>query len=184
MDGIDLLRQQEIDPVRFPDISLTVVKLLGPGVYMTLEPSAPPTGHFSLAVIDYTHATAPNRRYVDVVNQRLAKSVLAHGKNPYSLDELEELADWLTDREKASKKVKRLMRKSAAAVLLHERIGDVFDALVTGASEHGAFVRLLVPPAEGRVVRNEEGLKVGQKIRVRLLGTDAFKGFIDFERIR
>ena len=177
-----LLRQQETDPERFPDISLTIVKLLGPGEYMTLEPGAPPTGHFSLAVIDYTHATAPNRRYVDVVNQRLAKSVLGHKNNPYSLDELGELADWLTDREKASKKVKRYMRKAAAAVLLQDRIGEAFDAMVTGASEHGTFVRVIVPPAEGRVVRGEEGLKVGQKIRVRLLGTDAYKGFIDFER--
>ena len=178
-----LLMQQETDPERFPDISLTVVKLLGPGEYMTLEPGAPPTGHFSLAVIDYTHATAPNRRYVDIVNQRLAKSVLEKTNNPYSLDELGELADWLTDREKASKKVKRSMRKSAAAVLLHDRIGDTFDALVTGATDRGTFVRLIVPPAEGRVVRGEEGLRVGQKIQVRLLGTDAYKGFIDFERV-
>jgi VacB/RNase II family 3'-5' exoribonuclease len=178
-----LIQQQEADPERFPDTSLTIVKLLGPGEYMTLEPGAPPTGHFSLAVIDYTHATAPNRRYVDIVNQRLAKSVLDHEKNPYTPDELGELAEWLTDRERASKKVKRLMRKAVAAVLLSDRIGETFDALVTGASEHGTFVRLIVPPAEGRVVRGEEGLRVGQKIRVRLLGTDPHKGFIDFEKI-
>jgi VacB/RNase II family 3'-5' exoribonuclease len=178
-----LLRQQKADPERFPDLSLTIVKLLGPGEYLTLEPGAPPTGHFSLAVIDYTHATAPNRRYVDVVNQRLAKSVIGNTQSPYSAGELDELAAWLTDREKASKKVKRFMAKAVAAVLLQDRTGDIFDALVTGAKETGTFVRLIVPPAEGRVIRGEVGLKVGQKVRVRLLSADPYKGFIDFERV-
>ena len=178
-----LTRQQEKDPERFPDLSLTIVKLLGPGEYMMLDPREPPTGHFSLAVVDYTHATAPNRRYVDIINQRLAKSVLDHEPDPYSRDELARLADWLTAREKASKKVKRYMRKAVAAVLLHDRIGQVFEALVTGAKESGTFVRLIAPPAEGRVVRGDKGLKVGQKIRVRLLKTDPYNGYIDFERI-
>jgi VacB/RNase II family 3'-5' exoribonuclease len=175
-----LIRQQVKDPERFPDLSLTIVKLLGPGEYMMLDPQEPPTGHFSLAVIDYTHATAPNRRYVDIINQRLAKSVLDHKPDPYGRQELFDLAEWLTAREKASKKVKRFMRKAVAAVLMHNRIGQVFDALVTGTKEHGTFVRLITPPAEGRVVQGEMGLKIGQKIRVRLLKTDPYNGFIDF----
>jgi len=176
-----LARQKEADPERFPDLSLTVVKLLGPGEYMTLEPGMPPYGHFSLAVSDYTHATAPNRRYVDVINQRLVKSVLCGKKSPYTLDELFALAEWLTDREKAGKKVKRFMRKAAAAVLLKDRIGATFDALVTGASTKGTYVRLLAPPAEGRVMRGEHGLAVGERVRVRLLSTDPFNGYVDFE---
>jgi exoribonuclease-2 len=178
-----LLQQRKSDPDRFPDLSLTIVKLLGPGEYMMLDPKEPPTGHFSLAVIDYTHATAPNRRYVDIINQRLAKSVLDHKPSPYERQELAGLADWLTAREKASKKVKRYMRKAVAAVLLQNRIGQIFEALVTGVNDHGTYVRLITPPAEGRVVQGERGLKVGQKIRVRLQKTDAYNGHIDFARV-
>jgi len=170
------------DPERFPDLSLTVIKLLGPGEYMSLGPGTPPTGHFSMAISDYTHGTAPNRRYVDVINQRLLKSVLDNAPSPYTLDELDDCAVWLSDREKESKKVERFMRKAAAAVLLQGRIGDVFGALVTGASQKGTYVRLFSPPAEGRVVRGERGLWVGQKVNVRLLKTDPYNGFIDFER--
>lgn len=178
-----LTRQRVRDPERFPDLSLTVVKLLGPGEYMCLEPGTPPTGHFSLAVTDYTHSTAPNRRYPDVINQRILKAVLDRNDCPYSVRELTDLAAWLSDREKASKKVERFMRKSAAAELLADRIGESFDALVTGASEKGTYIRLLEPPAEGKVVRKERGLKVGMKVRVRLLATDPFNGFIDFEYV-
>jgi VacB/RNase II family 3'-5' exoribonuclease len=177
-----LKKQKAADPERFPDLSLTIIKLLGPGEYMTLEPGAPPTGHFSMAVTDYTHGTAPNRRYVDVINQRLLKSVLDNSPSPYNLDELVDHAIWLSDREKRSKKVERFMRKAAAAVLLQNRIGDVFEALVTGASEKGTYVRLINPPAEGRVERGERGMWVGQKVNVRLLKTDPYNGFIDFER--
>jgi exoribonuclease-2 len=176
-----LARQKERDPERFPDLSLTIVKLLGPGEYMALEPDKPPYGHFALAISDYTHATAPNRRYVDVINQRLVKSVFDRKKSPYSLQDLVDLSAWLTDREKAGKKVKRFMRKAAAAVLLHDRIGKTFDALVTGASPKGTYLRLLAPPAEGRIIRGEHGLVVGQKVRARLLKTDPYNGFIDFE---
>ena len=176
-----LIRQKAADPERFPDLSLTVIKLLGPGEYMMLEPGNEPYGHFSLAVTDYTHATAPNRRYVDLVNQRLLKSVLDKVPSPYSREELEDLSAWLTSREKGSKKVERFMRKAAAAVLLQGRIGESFDALVTGASEKGTYVRLITPPAEGRVLQGERGLSVGQKVRVRLLKTDPYNGFIDFE---
>jgi len=177
-----LIRQKETDPERFPDLSLTVVKLLGPGEYMMLEPGALPTGHFALAVIDYTHATAPNRRYVDVINQRLVKSILDKKPSPYPKEELSLQSEYLTGREKAAKKVQRFMRKAVAAVLLRHRLGESFDALVTGAADKGTYVRLITPPAEGRVIRGEKGLRVGQKIRVRLLKTDPFNGFIDFER--
>jgi VacB/RNase II family 3'-5' exoribonuclease len=177
-----LKNQKAADPERFPDLSLTIIKLLGPGEYMTLEPGSPPTGHFSMAVTDYTHGTAPNRRYVDIINQRLIKSVLDNMPSPYTLEELMDLAIWLSDREKGSKKVERFMRKAAAAVLLQDRIGDVFEALVTGASEKGTYVRLINPPAEGRVVRGERGMWVGQNVNVRLLKTDPYNGFIDFER--
>jgi exoribonuclease-2 len=176
-----LIRQKEADPERFPDLSLTIIKLLGPGEYMMLEPGTPPTGHFALAVIDYTHATAPNRRYVDVINQRLVKSILDKKTSPYSTDELVDQSAYLSDRERGAKKVQRFMRKAAAAVLLQHRIGESFDALVTGASQKGTYVRLISPPAEGRVMRGERGLLVGQKIRVRLLRTDPYNGFIDFE---
>jgi VacB/RNase II family 3'-5' exoribonuclease len=176
-----LIRQKAADPERFPDLSLTVIKLLGPGEYMMLEPGNEPFGHFSLAVTDYTHATAPNRRYVDLINQRLLKSVLDRVPSPYTRDDLTDLSAWLTSREKGSKKVERFMRKAAAAVLLQHRIGETFDALVTGASEKGTYVRLITPPAEGRVLRGERGLTVGQKVRVRLVKTDPYNGFIDFE---
>lgn len=173
--------QKEKDPESFPDLSLTIVKLIGPGEYMTLEPGEPPYGHFGLAVTDYTHGTAPNRRYVDLVIQRLIKSVLDKVPSPYALGELIETSTWLTGREKGSKKVERFMRKAAAAVLLQDRIGQFFEAIVTGASEKGTYVRLFTPPAEGRVMRGERGLRVGQKVRVRLLKTDPYNGYIDFE---
>jgi exoribonuclease-2 len=140
---------------------------------------------FALAVTDYTHGTAPNRRYVDLIIQRLIKSVVdAERYPPYTPEELDDLALHLTDREKASQKVERFVRKAAAAVLLRERIGDSFEAFVTGASEKGTYVRLIDPPAEGRVMLGEQGLQVGQRVRVRLLATDPYKGFIDFARTR
>ncbi len=175
-----LNRRKEVDPEHFPDLSLTIVKLIGPGEYMTLEPGEPPYGHFGLAVTDYTHGTAPNRRYVDLIIQRLLKSVIDKVPSPYSLEELVNHSTWLSGREKGSKKVERFMRKAAAAVLLQDRIGDVFDALVTGASEKGTYARLIMPPAEGRIIQGEHGLRVGQKVRVRLLKTDPYNGFIDF----
>jgi VacB/RNase II family 3'-5' exoribonuclease len=179
--AVFLKKQKEADPLRFPDLSLTVIKLLGPGEYMTLEPGTPPTGHFSMAVTDYTHGTAPNRRYVDLINQRLQKSVLDQRQSQYTTEDLTGLSSWLSDREKESKKVERFMRKAAAAVLLQNRIGDSFEAIVTGASAKGTYVRLFTPPAEGRIMRGEHGLRVGQKVIVRLLKTDPFNGFLDFE---
>ena len=172
--------RREADPERFPDLSLTVVKLMGPGEYALLEPGSPPVGHFALAVTDYTHGTAPNRRYVDLVIQRLLKSVLDTRPGPYSVKELEELCTWLTDQEKQSKKAERFMRKAAAAVLLRDQIGKTFTGLVTGASEKGTYARVTAPPVEGRIVQGEQGLRVGQKVRVRLLATDPYHGYIDF----
>lgn len=175
-----LVKRRVEDPERFPDLSLTIVKLMGSGEYVSYIPGKKPIGHFALAVTDYTHGTAPNRRYVDLIIQRLIKSVLADRKPPYHIRELEEAAEWLSDREKAANKVERYMRKAAAAVLLEKRIGETFDAFVTGASEKGTYVRLITPPAEGRVMTGEKGLKVGDKIVVRLLKTDPYKGHIDF----
>jgi VacB/RNase II family 3'-5' exoribonuclease len=178
-----LNRRREADPDRFPDLSLTIVKLIGHGEYVAYVPGEEPIGHFALAVIDYTHSTAPNRRYVDVINQRLIKSVLDKRHSPYSLQELTEHAEWLTGRDKASQKVERFMRKASAAVLLRDRIGDVFEAFVTGVTEHGSFVRLTDPPAEGKVTEGDEGLRVGQRVRVRLLRTDPYHAHIDFKKV-
>ena len=176
-----LIRRRKADPERFPDLSLTIVKLMGPGEYVPLIPGEPPIGHFALAVTDYTHGTAPNRRYVDLIIQRIVKSVLDTQKNPYTTVELRELTVWLTGREKGSKKVERFMQKAAAAVLLQGRIGQLFEGLVTGASEKGTYVRIINPPVEGRVVQGSRGLYVGQKVRVRLLRTDPYQGHIDFD---
>ena len=172
-------RQRASDPERFPDLSLTIVKLLGPGEYVPFVPGEVPLGHFALAVMDYTHSTAPNRRYVDIINQRLIKSVIDHERAPYTAEDLAGLAAWLTGREKAAQKAERFMRKAAAALLLRKRIGESFDAIVTGASEKGVYARLITPPAEGRIVQGGGSLKVGEKVRVRLLATDPYNGFID-----
>ncbi|MDD4136902.1 MAG: RNB domain-containing ribonuclease [Methanoregula sp.] len=172
--------QKQADPERFPDLSLTVVKLMGPGEYAMLEPGSDPIGHFALAVTDYTHGTAPNRRYTDLIIQRLIKSVIDKKPSPYTVKELGDLCLWLTEQEKQSKKVERFMRKAAAAVLLRDQVGKIFTGLVTGASGKGTYVRLTTPPAEGRVIEGQQGLRVGQKIHVRLLNTDPFRGYIDF----
>ena len=178
-----LVRRKQADPERFPDLSLTIVKLLGRGEYLPLVPGQAPYGHFGLAVTHYTHSTAPNRRYVDLIIQRLVKSVLAREPAPYDAAELAGLCAWLTDREHEANKVERFMRKASAAVVLSDRIGDTFEGIVTGVIEHGIFARLFDPPAEGKIVRRERGLKVGQIVRLRLLRTDPYNGFIDFERV-
>jgi len=177
-----LHKRKIADPEMFPDLSLTIVKLLGPGEYVMLEPKGSSVGHFGLAVMDYIHGTAPNRRYVDVIIQRLLKSALDKQPCPYSQNELINCATQCTDHDTAAKKVERFMRKAAAAVLLSGRIGESFDAIVTGVSEKGTYVRIVLPPAEGRVMRGEKGLFVGQKVRVRLTGINPYKGHIDFEK--
>jgi len=175
--------QRKKDPLRFPDLSLSVVKLLGSGEYTLMRAGAPSDGHFGLAVQNYTHSTAPNRRYPDLVTQRMVKALLAGEALPYSDDALEQIAAHCTEREDAAAKVERRLRKAAAAVLLTDRIGAIFEGIVTGASDKGIYVRLLSPPAEGRVVHGERGMDVGDRVRVRLVATDPEKGFIDFARV-
>jgi len=175
-------QRKAADPLRFADLSLSVVKLLGPGEYIVEPPGTEHEGHFGLAVQDYTHSTAPNRRYADLVTQRLLKAAIAGGPSPYGEADLSQIAAHCTEREDAARKVERVMRKVAAACLLSRRIGEVFDGVVTGASPKGTYVRLLKLPAEGRVVRGAQGIDVGDKVQVRLVVVDVAKGFIDFER--
>ena len=155
---------------------------MGPGEYALDLPGQDPGGHFGLAAHDYSHATAPNRRYADLVTQRLVKAALAGAAAPYTDAELGELARHCTEREDAARKVERTMRKVAAALMLADQIGTTFDAIVTGESAKGTYVRLFHPPAEARVVRGEQGMDVGDRVHVRLIGTDANKGWIDMER--
>jgi VacB/RNase II family 3'-5' exoribonuclease len=176
-----LQSRKEADPSHFPDISLSVVKLLGPGEYVVQKLGEEVDGHFGLAVRDYAHSTAPNRRYADIITQRLVKAVLRKSPTPYTVEELENIANHCNERLSAARKVERQMRKTIAASVLAERIGDEFDAIVTGVKSVGTFARLLNPPADGRIINGEKGLDVGEKIRVRLVGTNPYKGFIDFE---
>jgi VacB/RNase II family 3'-5' exoribonuclease len=175
-----LLKRQTAAPDRYADLSLAVVKMIGPGVYEMHEPGTPDTGHFGLATHDYTHATAPNRRYADLVTQRLLKAVLAGKPSPYSLDDLTRIAARCTEREDAARKVERQVRKEAAAESFASHIGETFNAIVTGVSPKGTYVRVVTPPVEGRVMRGEQGLDVGDRTRVKLLSTDPARGFIDF----
>ena len=170
------------DPLRFPDLSLSIVKLLGPGEYVLDRPGpADDQGHFGLAAQDYSHATAPNRRYADLVTQRLVKAAIAGAPAPCGDDELATIAAHCTERENAANRVERVTRKAAAAILLQHHVGTVYDAIVTGVNRDGTYVRLLSPPAEGRVMRGEQGMDVGERVRVKLIRTDPDRGFIDFE---
>ncbi len=178
-----LVRQKAADPLRFPDLSLAVIKLLGAGEYIAELPDGNVPGHFGLAVKDYAHSTAPNRRYPDLLTQRLLKAALEGKPVPYSKDELDVLAAHCTEAEDAANKVERQVGKSAAALLLESRIGERFDAIVTGASEKGAWARLLKIPVEGKVVRGFEGVDVGNRIRVQLISVDVEKGYVDFKKI-
>ncbi len=175
-------RRRAAEPDTFADLSLAVVKLMGRGEYALDLPGGEPPGHFGLAVKDYTHSTAPNRRFPDLITQRLVKAALAGAPLPYSIPELTELAKHCTEREDDATKVERQVRKSAAALLLAGRIGDSFDAIITGASEKGTWVRVFQPPTEGRLERGFQGLDVGDRVRVRLVHTDVERGFIDFVR--
>ena len=179
-----LTTAQAADPLRFPDLSLSVIKLLGSGEYGVELPGGRATGHFGLAVKDYGHATAPNRRYPDLITQRLLKAALTGQGVPYTNEVLTALATHCTTMENAAKKVERQVEKSAAAMLLESRIGDQFEAIVTGASDKGTWVRLLHPPIEGRLERGFEGLDVGQRLRVQLISTAMERGFIDFMRVK
>ena len=180
----EFLRKRHLaDPLRFPDLSLTVVKLMGAGEYDLELPGEQPAGHFGLAVRDYTHSTAPNRRYPDLITQRLLKAAIAGAAVPYSTDELQSLARHCTLQEDAANKVERRVAKSAAALFLSGRIGEIFDALVTGAAEKGTWVRTLQPPVEGKLVEGATGLDVGDRLRVKLAGVNVDQGFIDFVRV-
>jgi VacB/RNase II family 3'-5' exoribonuclease len=175
-----LEEQREADPERFPDLSLAIVKLLGSGIYEATKPGEPIDGHFGLAVRDYAHSTAPNRRYPDLLTQRLIKGALAGKKTPYSGERLAELAEQCTRQEDQAQKVERRVRKSAAACFLAGRAGDTFDGFITGASPKGTWVRLAEPPVEGRVVEGEDDLDVGDAVNVRLVDADPERGYIDF----
>ncbi|HWN12166.1 MAG TPA: RNB domain-containing ribonuclease [Pyrinomonadaceae bacterium] len=177
-----LQRQKTADPDHFADLSLAVVKSLGPGEYAVETRGSEGEGHFGLAVQDYTHSTAPNRRYPDLIMQRLVKAALEKKPAPYKNEELEKIAEHCNQRGDAARKVERKMRKVAAAVLLQDKIGQHFNAIVTGATEKGTFARLISPPVDGRVMRGERGLRVGDKTRVRLVSTDPERGYIDFAR--
>src|SRR5579863_8243871 len=179
-----LEQRRQAQPERFPDLSLSVVKLLGRGEYVLELPGQPAAGHFGLAVKDYTHSTAPNRRFPDLLTQRLLKAALSGAPTPYRNDELGELARHCTDQEDNATKVERKVRKSAAALLLESRVGDRFDGIVTGASSKGTWVRIDHPAAEGKVVRAYQGLDVGDHVVVELADTDVERGFVDFARAR
>jgi exoribonuclease-2 len=173
-------KSRQESPAQFPDLSLSVIKLLGRGEYALELPGTPIAGHFGLAVSDYMHSTAPNRRFPDVIAQRLIKSALGNTPAPYTTNELQDLASRCTTQEDAAAKVERHVSKSAAALLLRARIGQMFDAIITGAAAKGTWARTTTPPVEGRIVRGFQGLQVGQAVRVRLLSVDVTRGFIDF----
>ena len=177
-----LARQRKADPLRFPDLSLVIVKLMGSGEYVVEHARGEPIGHFGLAVRDYTHSTAPNRRYPDLVSLRMVKALLSGDHPPYGLTELATLAEHCTRQEDAAQKVERSVRKSEAALYLQGMVGQKFDAVVTGRTESATWVRIFTPPAEGLLVAGEFNLEVGQKIRVKLVGTNVERGFIDFEQ--
>ena len=177
-----LIRQKAADPDHFADLSLAVIKLIGPGEYVLEKAGETAPGHFGLAVQDYTHSTAPNRRFADVVTQRLLKAMIAGQKNPYSDDELAAIAANCTEKEDAARKVEREMSKRLAAVAMQPRIGEVFDAIVTGVTDHGTFVRVLQPHIEGLLIQ-AHGLDVGDKLRAKLVSTNVQKGYIDFARV-
>ncbi|HXA53086.1 MAG TPA: RNB domain-containing ribonuclease [Candidatus Acidoferrum sp.] len=177
-----LVNRKHADPARYPDISLAVLKLMGPGEYVAARPGAEQDGHFGLAAQDYTHSTAPNRRFADLVTQRLLKALIAKLPAPYTDDHLDAIARACTTMEDAARKVQRDMAKRIAAVAVQNRIGETFAAVVTGVTPKGVFVRVADPPVEGRLMHGEQGLDVGDRVSVMLLGADPERGFIDFGR--
>ena len=171
-----LMERKAADPAHFADLSLAVIKLMGPGEYILERPGDPDVGHFGLAVQDYTHSTAPNRRFADLVTQRLVKSFLVKQSNPYSDDDLDGIAKNCTVKEDAARKVEREMTKRMSAIAMSGRIGEVFDAIVTGANSKGTFVRVLKPHVEGMLVQGQQGLDVGDSLRAKLVRTDVQAG--------
>jgi exoribonuclease-2 len=179
-----LAAQKAADPLRFPDLSLSIIKLLGPGEYVVEFAAEAASGHFGLAVKDYTHSTAPNRRFPDLITQRILKAALRGTSLSYSRDELADLARHCTEKEDDANKVERFVAKSAAAMLLASRIGDRFDAICTGAADKGTWVRIFHPPVEGRLLYGYEGVEVGNRLKVQLIHTNFDKGYIDFKKIQ
>jgi exoribonuclease II len=177
-----MTRRRAADPASYAELSLAILKMMGPGDYMVEAPGLEQEGHFGLAVHDYTHSTAPNRRFPDLVTQRCLKAAAAGAPAPYTREELERIAERCNLMESAARKVERRMRKVAAASLLGARVGETFDAVVTGVKPGGTFARIRRPQADGRVVKGYRGLDVGDRVRVRLLSTDPERGFIDFAR--
>jgi exoribonuclease-2 len=177
-----LVKRKAADPDHFADLSLAVIKLMGPGEYVLERPGDPEQGHFGLAVQDYTHSTAPNRRFADLVTQRLIKAVLAGRPAPYSDSELSTIARNCTLKEDAARKVEREMSKRIAAVVMSSRIGETFDAIVTGVTPRGTFVRVFKPAVEGLLAQGQLGADVGDKLRVKLIRTDIQRGYMDFAR--
>ncbi len=178
-----LTERKTADPLRFPDLSLVIIKLLGSGEYVVDLPNEAAPGHFGLAVKDYTHSTAPNRRFPDLITQRILKATMGGSGRPYSQAELAELATHCTKKEDDANKVERLVAKSAAAMLLSSRIGEQFDAICTGAADKGTWVRIFHPPIEGRLLHGYAGIDVGNQLRVKLIHADVDKGYIDFEKV-
>ena len=176
-------KRRAADPAGYAELSLAVLKMMGPGDYLVEAPGLDQEGHFGLAVHDYTHSTAPNRRFPDLVTQRCLKSAADGAPAPYTREELEQIAARCNLMESAARKVERRMRKVAAAAMLSAHVGETFEAVVTGVKPLGTFARLLRPPADGKVVKGFRGLDVGERIRVRLLSTDPDRGFIDFARV-
>jgi exoribonuclease-2 len=177
-----LLAQKQADPDHFADLSIAVIKLMGPGEYVLERPGDPEQGHFGLAVEDYTHSTAPNRRFADLVTHRLLKALISGGAPPYSDQELAAVARNCTEKEDAARKVEREMTKRLAAVVMAGRIGQVFDGVITGVTPKGTFVRVLNPHVEGLLAQGAQGLKVGDQVQVKLTRTDVERGYIDFVR--
>jgi exoribonuclease-2 len=177
-----LIKRKAADPDHFADLSLAVIKLIGPGEYVLERAGDPEQGHFGLAVQDYTHSTAPNRRFADIVTQRLVKAFVAGRPGPYSDEELGAIATNCTVKEDAARKVEREMSKRLAAVAMSSRIGEVFDAIITGAGSHGTFVRVMKPHIEGLLTQGNQGLDVGDKLRVKLTRMDVQRGYIDFAK--
>ncbi|HEX9961926.1 MAG TPA: RNB domain-containing ribonuclease [Pyrinomonadaceae bacterium] len=175
-----LTRRKSAAPSDFPDLSLSIIKLLGASEYVVQQAGEETDGHFGLAVSDYTHSTAPNRRYADLIVQRLVKATLAGEVSPYTFEELSRIAEHCNERESAARKVERRMRKTIAASVMATRLGETFEAIVTGINAGGTFARITNPPVDGRIVRGEAGLQVGEKVSVRLIKTEPERGFIDF----
>jgi len=178
-----LEEQRRTDSIHYPDLAVAVIKLMGPGEYMLARPDDDPTGHFGLAARDYTHSTAPNRRFPDMVTQRVLHAMMTNAPAPYSDPELSAIALHCNESDKALRKIERTMQKRVAAVAMSSKIGQVFNGVVTGASDKGVYVRVISPPFEGRVIQGSDGLDVGDKVSVKLIHTDPARAFIDFAKV-